>query len=57
MGFKPDGGVYRTAETGDTFRTAYYVQIFGSRATFQGVSGKVTPACIKSLKRGLCLTV
>ena len=49
MGAQRVADVYRTAEHGSTFRTAYYLSYYGSEVTAQGISGKFTIMCAKEL--------
>lgn len=45
--------IYRTREQNGTYHAAYTITYFGSTAQIQGLSGRVSPACIRELIRYL----
>lgn len=42
--------VYRTAEQGDSYRSAYTISFFHTRASVQALSGTYTRACQRELE-------
>lgn len=59
MGEQVVVAVYRTAEQGDSYRNAFTISFFHSRASVQALSGTYTRACRRELEqylksRGIC---
>ncbi|MDD4864541.1 MAG: hypothetical protein PHE38_11065 [Alishewanella agri] len=49
MGAQVIAEIYRSQELGSTFSVAFTITYFGDTASIQGVSGSISPACIREL--------